>query len=340
MLSSYTFFKKNWFFVGIAVVVVLALHVPTLGLFVKEHRILNVGIFLTFLITGLSLDTRTVLEQIKNIRVLAAALLSSLLFIPMITAMLSRLAFPENPDFVVGSIIMAVAPVTVASGTVMTAMAMGNVPLSLFICVLCNFASLASIPLMLKLLLGMDQGITLPMGQILGTLAMILLIPTLLGQILRPWLKEVVAGHKKTFSIFSQCIVLLIIFNAVSSSTGVINGMGSGLVGLFLFMVLLHALILVLNLSISRIIRLDQSSTSAFTIHTSQKTLTISYVVWAGYFAHAFPLAMVPGIAYHLVQMIMDTVVAGWFKKMATRRYEAGSRPSPEALRLAQKRHK
>lgn len=309
------FLKKNWFFVGIAVVIALALFFPSLGLFVKEHKILKIGIFLTFLITGLTLDTRTVLEQIKNVRVLAAALLSALLIIPLVTAVLAGWAFPGNPDFVVGAIIIAVAPVTVASGTVMTTMALGNVPLSLFICVLCNFASLLSIPLVLNLLLGAEQGAELPVGQVMGTLAVTVLIPTLIGQILRPWLKQAIIPYKKIFSIFSQCIVLLIIFNAVSSSAGVIGGVGAGLVGLFAFMTFLHALILAMNLGISKLIRLDLPSMSAFTIHTSQKTLTISYVVWAGYFAQAFPMAMVPGIAYHLVQMVMGTVVADWFRK-------------------------
>jgi len=315
--AMHQFLKKNWFFIGIAVVVAVALFFPGLGLFVKEHKILNFGIFLMFLITGLSLDTRTAMEQVKNIRVLTASLLSALLLIPLVTAILAGLAFPDNQDFVVGSIIIAVAPVTIASGMVMTAMALGNVPLSLFICVTCYFASLLSIPLMLKLLLGAEQGIELSVGQIMGTLVVIVLIPTLIGQILRPWLKEAIVPYKKIFSIFSQCIVLLIIFNAVSSSAGVIGGVGAELVGLFAFMTFLHALILVMNLAISKLIRLDRPSTSAFTIHTSQKTLTISYVVWAGYFAHAFPLAMVPGIAYHLVQIIMDTFIADWFRKTA-----------------------
>ncbi len=309
--------QKNWFFVGIAVVVALALFFPGLGLFVKKHKILNIGIFLVFLITSLSLDTRTVLKQIKNVRVLTASLLSALVIIPVVTAVLAGWAFPDNPDFVVGSIIIAVAPVTVASGMVMTAMALGNVPLSLFICVLCTFASLLSIPLMLKLLLGAEQGIELPVGQIMGTLTVIVFIPILAGQILRPWLKDALGPYKKTFSIFSQCIVLLIIFNAIASSAGVIGGVGAGLIGLFAFMTFLHALILVMNLGISKLIRLDRPSTSAFTIHTSQKTLTISYVVWAGYFAHAFPLAMAPGIAYHLVQMFMGSFVANRFRKKA-----------------------
>ncbi|SDB29217.1 Predicted Na+-dependent transporter [Desulfonatronum thiosulfatophilum] len=322
-----TFLKKHWFFVGMAVVSALAFAVPELGVVVKEYKILNFGIFLTFLITGLSLDTRSVLEQIRNVRVLSASLLSALVVIPIITAVLATLFFGDNIDFIIGSIIIAAAPVTVASGTVMTAMALGNVPLSLFICVLCNLFSLISIPLVLNWLLGFmehmlrfEQAISLPVGQILITLSLTVLVPTVLGQIMRPWLREQVAVYKKAFSIFSQCVVLLIIFNAVSSSVGVIGSLGLGLVGLFGFMIFLHVVILALNYGISKAIRLDEPSTAAFTIHTSQKTLTISYLVWAGYFAHLFPLAMVPGIVYHVVQMIMDTFVAQWFRERAGRR--------------------
>jgi predicted Na+-dependent transporter len=313
----YQFLKKSWFFVGIAIVIVLALSFPNLGLFVREYKILNIGIFLMFLITGLSLDTRTVLEQIKNVRVLIASLLSALLLTPVITAILAGWIFQGNQDFVVGSILIAVAPVTIAAGTVMTALALGNVPLSLFICVLCNFASLLSIPLMLKLLLGAEQGIELPLGQIIRSLSLTVLTPILAGQILRPWIKEAIAPYQKIFPVFSQCIILLIIFNGISSSAGVIGNVGKGLVGLFAFMIFLHSLFLAMNFGISKLIRLDRPSTSAFTIHTSQKTMVITFIVWAGFFAQAFPMAMLPGITYHLTQMFMGTLVASTFRKRA-----------------------
>ncbi|TVQ98616.1 MAG: hypothetical protein EA399_10430 [Desulfovibrionales bacterium] len=320
------FLKKHWFFVGMVVVSALAFVVPGLGVVVKEYNILSYAIFLTFLITGLSLDTRSILEQIRNVRVLMASLLSALVLIPILTALLASLFFGNNVDFIVGSIIIAVAPVTVASGTVMTAMALGNVPLSLFICVLCNFFSLLTIPLVLNGILGvmgdmlhLGEAVSLPVGNILLTLSTIVLLPTVLGQVVRPWLKERIAPYKKAFSVFSQSVVLLIIFNAVSSSVGVVGTVGLGFIGLFGFMILLHTLILALNFAISRGIRLDMPSTAAFTIHTSQKTLTISYLVWAGFFATSFPLAMVPGIAYHVVQMVMDVFVADWFRKRVKR---------------------
>jgi len=80
-------------------------------------------------------------------------------------------------------------------------------------------------------------------------------------------------------------------------------------------MICLHLLIILINGIIARLLRLDLPSTAAFTIHTSQKTLTISYLVWAGYFAAKFPVAFIPAIAYHLTQMVMDTFIAHWFRR-------------------------
>jgi sodium/bile acid cotransporter 7 len=311
------FLSKHWFFIGIAVVGLAAFLFPAVGPVVKKYKILNIGIFLAFLITGLTLDTRTIMDQLKNIRVLLASLISSLFLIPAFTWMAARLVFPDTPDFIIGATIIAAAPVTIASGTVMTAMALGNVTLSLFICVLCNFAALITMPFMLSFLLRFGQPIDLPVFAILNSLIITVLAPTVIGQILQPKLRHLIGSWKRTFSIFSQCVVLLIIYNAVSASSDRITEAGMTILVLLAFMTMLHTMILVFNFGVSRLIRLDQPSISAFTIHTSQKTLTVSYLVWSGYFSTAFPLAMLPGIVYHLTQMIMDTFVARLFRRQA-----------------------
>ncbi len=311
------FLTKHWFFTGIALVSLSAFLFPAIGPVVKKYKILNIGIFLAFLITGLTLDTCTIKDQLKNIRVLLVALISSLFLIPAFTWMAARLVFPDMPDFIIGATIIAAAPVTIASGTVMTAMALGNVTLSLFICVLCNFAALFTMPFLLSFLLRFGQPINLPVFEIVNILIITVLMPIIIGQILQPKLRHLLNSWKQTFSIFSQCVVLLIIYNTISASADRITEAGAAIVVLLIFMILLHTLILVFNFCISRLILLDQPSTSAFTIHTSQKTLTVSYLVWAGYFASAFPLAMLPGIAYHLTQMIMDTFVSRLFRRQA-----------------------
>jgi sodium/bile acid cotransporter 7 len=257
------------------------------------------------------------MNQLKDIKVLAAALVSSLIFFPAAAFYAARFFLGAWPDFVMGALIIGAAPVTVASGTVMTAIARGNVPLSLFICVLGNFAAIFTIPFMLNLILAFDNtAIELPIVQMLMGLILKVLLPTVLGQLLRPKIKYLLPPHKTKISIFNQCIVLLIILNAVASSAHSILQVGPVLFLVLGFMIGLHVFMLVFNQYLARIIGLDLPSIAAFTIHTSQKTLTVSYLVWAGYFAAAYPMALIPAIVYHLTQMIMDTFVAHRFGRV------------------------
>jgi len=309
--------SKYWFFLGIAVVVVLAFNFPVAGAKVKQWNILKVGIFIAFLITGLTLETKAIADEVKNIKVLSAAIISSLVLFPLITFLLVNIFYKNTFDFVVGACIIATAPATVASGTVLTAIARGNIPLSLFICIASNFTAIFTIPFSLNFLLRFNQSMNLPVFAMIKSLILIVLIPVILGQILRIKARHLIVPYKKLFSIFSQLIVLLIIFNAVSSSTSKISHMGHKIIFVFAFMILLHAIILLLNFGLSRLMRLNIASTAAFTIHTSQKTLTVSYIVWAGYFAADLPLALIPPIAYHLTQMIMDTFLAHRFHELA-----------------------
>ena len=62
--------KKYWFFIGMACVIGIAFTLPDVGRFVRTYKILNIGIFMAFFLTGLSLETSSFFEQLKNIKVL------------------------------------------------------------------------------------------------------------------------------------------------------------------------------------------------------------------------------------------------------------------------------
>jgi sodium/bile acid cotransporter 7 len=326
---------KNWFFVGIAVMVLTAYYIPGVGIFIKSYKILNIAIFLGFLVTGLTLDTSSILEQLKNIKVLLAALISSLFLFPVIAYFLAHFFFKSPADIAVGALIIGAAPATIALGTVMTTMALGSIPLSLFICVLTSFASLLTIPFIMPLLLqSTGTSVDLPAMAIMVSLAMKVMAPTLIGQIMRPHMKSLIAPYKKQISVFNQSISLMIILNAVSSSADRILSSDVTIVWVFLFMIGLHSLILSLNFGISRILRMDLPSAAAFTIHTSQKTLTISYLVWAEHFYLSHPMALIPPIVYHLTQSIMDTWVAHRFRRLAKKIESTPTLQKPEGFRV------
>jgi sodium/bile acid cotransporter 7 len=307
------FLKKYWFFAGITLVVLCAVGLRDPQLWLRNYNILPIAIFMAFLITGLALDTSRFRTQLLQLKAPIAAMVSSLGLIPLLSWFLAALVFPL--EYVVGVCIIATAPVTVVSGTVMTALGRGNISLSLFICVLGNFMGIFTIPYSLKLLIGGEGNVDLPALHMLSSLVITVLVPIVLGNLARSRLKAHLSRFKQAFSVFQQCIVLLIIFNAVAGSGGKIRAAGDTLPLLLVFIILLHALILAMNYGITKIMGLDRPSTTAFTIHTSQKTLAVAYLVWSGYFANQYPLALIPGIVYHLTQMIMDTFVAERFRR-------------------------
>ncbi len=322
--------KKHWLFPAIVATVALALTLGSRGAWVQEYHVITVGIFLAFFATGLSLDVSYLNLRDLQLKAALAALVSSLALVPLLAWALAFWVFPL--ELTIGVCIIATAPVSIVSGTVMTAIARGNIPLSVFICLLGNSVGIFTIPFSLQLLVGVAADIDLPVLRMLLSLIGTVLVPIVLGVLARPLLRGVIARHGAAFSVFQQCIVLLIMFNAFSGSGARLVAAGGVLPTVFLFIVALHSLVLTLNYGLSRLMRLDRASTSAFTIHTSQKTLTVSYVVWAGSFAAQYPLALIPGIAYHLTQMIMDTFVAERFKRHFPNRSPAADRcidPSP-----------
>lgn len=308
--------SRHGFLAGLVVAGGAALLFPGLGRIVRSLRIPEAGIFLAFFFTGLRLQTRSIPRQMRRPWVLLAAVGSSLLLVPVLAHFLARRVFPAHPDFVAGTVLIAASPVTVVSGTVMTALALGDVALSLLICAACHFAALLTMPYVTAGLLRADRAIDMPVPEILAALALTVLLPTVLGQILRPR----AARHFGSWTdLFSQGVVLLIVFNAVSAAADRLAGLGATVAGLAGFMVLLHGLVLALNFGISRVLRLDPPATAAFTLHVSQKTLTVSYLVWAEAFSDAYPLALLPGIAYHLTQSLLDPLIARGFRRRAQR---------------------
>ena len=309
--------KRYWLFPAIVLVVLIASSLGGKGAWVQEYHVITIGIFLAFFVTGLSLDTSYLNRRDLQAKAALAAIVSSLVLIPLLSWALASYLFPL--EFIIGVCIIATAPVSVVSGTVMTAIGRGNIPLSVLICLLGNSVGIFTIPFSLQLLVGDAGNIDLPVLKMLASLVTTVLVPIVLGKLAQPVLKACIARYKAAFSVFQQCIVLLIIFNAFAGSGAKVGAAGAMLPALFAFMVGLHSLVLLLNYGICRVIRLDRPSTTAFTIHASQKTLTVSYLVWAGCFAVQYPLAVIPGIIYHLTQMVMDTLVAERFKKLSFR---------------------
>ena len=307
--------KKYWFLLSLAVAVVSAYAWPATGEFLIRHEVLTVGLVLSFLLTGVSLESRVIVTTLGSMKGLSAAIVSSLGIYPIVAWLFSSTL--PYPELVVGCCILATAPATISSGTILTAFARGNVAFSVFICIATHFIAVFSIPLMLTLLLGAGAGVELPVLTVLSGLVLKVLLPLFMGQLLKPAVGRYAKRFAPAISIFQSLLILLMILAAVASSADRLNQMAGFLIIVAILVGGLHLFMVVLNYLLARVLRLDYETLVAFTIHTPQKTLAVSFLVWSGSFAAEFPGAFVPAILCHLLQMITGTLTAHYFRKRA-----------------------
>ena len=310
---------KYWYFVGISVAVLLGLLFPDFSGIIRDYRLLKIGIFASFFLMSLKLDTSHIAEQSRNFKGVFIALLSCFVLFPFIARGFAAVVFPGDKDMLVGICIFSVVPVTMATGMILTSLAGGNVPFSLMINIASNFLAILTIPFSLKLLLATDKSIELPVSRLMGEIALLVLVPVVLGQILRIGNKDKIAKTGKAFSIFCQLVILMIIYNGVASSTSEMASLGMRIIYIAIAMILLHTIIIVINYQICKLLKFDAGLTYAFTLQTSQKTLGLTYILWEGYFA-SFLLAMIPPICYHLTQSIGDTYLAHYFSRKGSKK--------------------
>ena len=304
--------KKYWFLISLGLAAGCGYLWPWMGEFLIRYEVLTVGLIVSFLLTGLTLDSRVMVDGMGSLKSLSAAIVSSLCVYPLVAWLLSSpLPYPE---LVVGCCILATAPSTISSGTILTAYARGNVALSVFICIATHFVGVFTIPIVLNLLLGTGVGVKLPVLSILSGLVLKVLVPLTIGQFLRPYVGRYAKKFSSPISVFQSLLILFMVMTAVASSAERLSQMAGFLIIVVLLVGVLHLVMVLFNYGLARTLKLDCETLVAFTIHTPQKTLAVSFLVWSGSFAAEFPGALVPAILCHLLQMISGTLIAQYFR--------------------------
>jgi sodium/bile acid cotransporter 7 len=313
----FDFFKRQWFVIALLGAAVLGYLLPGGGAFLRSYHVLTVGLVLSFFLTGLTLDARLIPQALNSFRAPAAALVSALIIYPVVAWLIATPLLPY--EFVIGCYIIAVGPVSVSSGTILTALARGNVPLSVLFCILTHFGAIFTIPIVLDSLVGGGSEIELPIFSMLGGLVLKVLVPLAAGLLARPYSTGIIQRCSPGISRFQTLVILLMVYTAVSSSAESIRQLDTLLVRVILVIVGIYHVMLLINIGLARWLKFTREDRIAFTIHGTQKTLGVSFIVWTGFFAAAYPAAFIPAILCHLIQMLAAPFLVEYYNKKRSR---------------------
>ena len=315
------FLKKNWFLIAIFAVIVLAFLVPDRTFLGNKDSILkflkSISRYLiafTFIVSGVRLDTASVIGELRNVKGILFGMVSIFMIGPIVAIIISK-AGGLSGDLALGMVLVAAMPTTVVSGIIITTIAGGNVALVLCITVVSNIICPLSVPVVLKLLAGHVDNVSIDILAMMFKLVEVIVVPFLIGQLLRPFLKMTAEKIKGKLTVINRLIVLSFIFTPLCGATAKIATLRLKLVLLVALVLLLHLIMLCFTYYAAAVMKFDLPSRKALTISGSQKTLAVAYQVWNQAFG-ASPLIMVPSILHHVSQLIVDSIIASrWHKK-------------------------
>ncbi|WNM36655.1 bile acid:sodium symporter family protein [Streptomyces sp. Li-HN-5-11] len=265
-----------------------------------------------FFLYGARLSTGEALEGLKHWRLHVTVLACTFLIFPLLGIAARGLvpALLTQPLYQ-GLLFLTLVPSTIQSSIAFTSIARGNVPAA--ICA-GSFSSLVGIvltPLLAAALLGGGGGGF--SAHSLVTIVLQLLVPFLVGQLLRPWIGGFVARHKKVLGLADRGSILLVVYTAFSE--GMVRGIWHQvspvrLGGLLAVEAVLLGVMLTLTWYGTRALRFGREDRIAIQFAGSKKSLASGLPMASVLFGAHASLAVLPLMLFHQMQLMVCAVIA------------------------------
>ncbi len=223
--SMRSILERHAFSVGLLGAILLAFAVPELGARggpLRAGLLTKAGVMLVFLLQGLMLRTGELLHGVRDLRL--QGFINGWIFVfsalpLLVTGFLFNQFHPGH--LADGFLYLALLPTTVFSAVGFTAAAGGNVAAAIFSATVSNAWGVFWVPAGCLLLFsaggGLDPGL---IGPLLGKLALLILAPLLVGQVLRPFLHGTPCFGRVAprFKTVNHAVILFIVYAAFCES--------------------------------------------------------------------------------------------------------------------------
>uniref|UniRef100_A0A7C9ATW6 Uncharacterized protein n=1 Tax=Opuntia streptacantha TaxID=393608 RepID=A0A7C9ATW6_OPUST len=161
---------------------------PTLGCLADKYHLSKVSTFCIFIISGLTLRSEEIGQATDAWPTGLFGLASILLLTPNFSRLILQLNL-QPPEFVTGLALFCCMPTTLSSGVSLTQLAGGNFALALAMTVISNLLGILVVPFSISKFVASGVGISIPTKQLFRSLVTTLLIPLILGKVLRESIK-------------------------------------------------------------------------------------------------------------------------------------------------------
>ncbi len=205
------------FVLAISLSIVVSYFFPQLGAsdsIVPIDTISSIGISLIFFFYGLKLSTEAIRSGLANWKLHVVVQSTTFVLFPLLVLAFYPLAKDTSHEILWLSILfLAALPSTVSSSVVMVSLAKGNVPAAIFNASISGIIGIMLTPLWLTPFI-QETDIPIDFSDIYVQLATEIILPLVVGLLLRKYWGEFARKNSRGLSLFDKSIILLIIYKS------------------------------------------------------------------------------------------------------------------------------
>lgn len=327
-------FGFDSFLLALTAVVVVSVAAPELGAsggLLHLEWVARYGIALVFFLYGLTLAADKLKAGALHWRLHLTVQGLCFLGFPLVV-LLAGLPFKSlmPPALWLGFLFLAALPGTISSAVAMTSLARGNVSAAVFNATISGIIAIVATPLLMSLMAGV-AGVSLPLGEVIGKVVLLIALPMVAGQALRRWLSPATLSQAVRLKPLDRVVILAIVANAISDS--MIEGLWTQqkpamLAAITAASLLLFGVMHSLTSLVCRWLDFTREDRVATLLSATQKSLAIGVPLAPVIFAGRDDLGIIiaPIMIYHMAQLIIVGVLAGRWSRQALQEQDAGSR--------------
>jgi sodium/bile acid cotransporter 7 len=279
----------------------------------------SVAIGLLFFLYGVRLAPREAIDGLRHWRLHGTVVLATFVLFPLVGLTVQFLPASVLPrELALGVLFLCCLPSTVQSSIAFTSVARGNVPAAICAASLSNLAGIVITPVLTAVLLSSHGGFS---GRAVLEVALQLLAPFVLGQLVRRWIAGWVTAHAKVLKIVDRGSILLVVYVAFSEGmvAGIWNSLSLGALGVLLAVdVALLGVVLAVAAVVPRWLGFSREDRITILFCGSKKSLAsglpMAGVLFAG---TGVGLLVLPLMLFHQIQLMVCAWLAGRFARTA-----------------------
>jgi solute carrier family 10 (sodium/bile acid cotransporter), member 7 len=307
------FLTRHWFLIALALLLALGFAFPAALRTVSDEMPERAIVAVVLLLMSVTLDASTMWRAMRRPGAVLLAVVINAGLLPLAAWPVAGWLSP--PELSIGLLVAASVPSTLASAAVWTRRAGGNDAIALLVTMITNMACFIVAPFWVHVTTGEQAKLKDAPVDMAIKLALICVLPILAGQVMRFWrpVGEWAKRRKVGISVVAQSGILAIVLaGAIKAGNELRELPADSRIGWFNWAAMLSAVI-ALHLSalwtghaLGRLCGLPREDRIAVGFSGSQKTLMIGLSIAGGING----LAILPMIAFHVCQLLADTLIA------------------------------